>query len=90
MKSAATVAVKTKINVTGVNLTAAVGTALSGTNSALFALSAATIAKGANGAVNAELEITYTPAAVGNHVAVLTLSSTGATSVVVNIAGVCK
>lgn len=90
LKSAASVAVKTKINVTGVNLTAAVGAALSGTNAALFAVSAATMAKDANGAVNAELEITYTPAAAGNHVAALTLSSTGATSVVVNIAGVCK
>lgn len=90
MKSTANVASTFEINVTGVVLTTAIGAAVSGTNSGLFTLSAASLAKDANGKVNSKLTITYTPTAVGSHEAKLTLSATGATSVEVALKGTCK
>jgi len=90
LKSAANVPATFDINVTGVVLTTAISAALTGTDAGKFSLSAASLAKDANGKVNSKLTITYTPTAAGKHFATLTLSATGATSVTVDLAGICK
>jgi Phage capsid family. len=90
LKSVASIPATFDINVTGVVLTTAIGAALTGTDAAKFSLSAASLAKDADGKVNSKLTVTYTPTAAGKHSATLTLSATGATSVTVDLTGICK
>ncbi|MCR4614491.1 MAG: S8 family serine peptidase [Bacteroidaceae bacterium] len=70
------------VTVTGVNLTAGISTAISGTNAGLFSISPASLTT-----TGGTLNVTYAPTAAGNHTATLTLSSTGAESVTVNLNG---
>lgn len=70
------------VTVTGVNLTAGISTAISGTNAGMFSVSPASLTT-----TGGTLNVTYAPTATGNHTATLTLSSTGAESVTVNLNG---
>lgn len=74
------------LSVSGANLTAGITAALSGTNASKFSVSGTLTSSGGT------LTISYNPAAgdTGTHSAVLTLSSTGATSVTVNLSGAVK
>ena len=80
------------ISVSGINLTADIALAIDGAGKDMFTVAPATIAKDANGAVSARVTIAYTPTAVAKpgHIATLTLSSTGATSVVIGLKGACQ
>lgn len=80
------------ISVSGINLTADISAAIAGANNDLFTVSPATIAKDATGAASARMTITYTPTSTtkSGHIATLTLSSTGATPVVVGLKGSCQ
>jgi len=81
--------VSTQVVVKGINLTEAIAAAKTGTNAAMITLSSTSFAKDELGKVDSILTITYTPtAAATNHKAVVTLSSAGATSVVINLTGV--
>lgn len=75
----------------GINLTAATTAVLTGANAAKFAVRSASFAKDDNGKVDSILTVTYTPnanAGTGSEdKAILTLASTGATSIVINIEG---
>jgi HK97 family phage major capsid protein len=77
------------VSVSGVNLSANISAAVSGTDSTLFTIDKSSLTKDDKGAVSASLKVTYTPTATGTHSATLTLSSSGATSVTVTLAGVC-
>ena len=94
MAAAANEAVDQTVTVSGVNLTADISATLGGTdaNKALYTISPATIAKDANGAAIARLRITFAPTATSKtpFPATLTLASTGADSVVINLNGVCQ
>jgi hypothetical protein len=68
-------------NVSGINLTAGITLALSGTNAGLFSLSQSSVAQSGGTAANTVVTITYTPTSSGSHTATLTLSSAGATDV---------
>jgi len=76
------------LQITGVMLTGNITAALSGTNASKFSLSKSTFTQN-DGTVNDTLTITYKPSAsdTGSHSATLTLSSTGATSVVIALTG---
>ena len=74
------------ITVTGTNLTANISAALSGTNASLFSIDKSSIAQ-SSGSASGSIKITYAPTSSGTHTATLTLSSTGATAVKVNITG---
>ena len=89
MSSSQSVAVTKDIFVSGANLTADITAALAGTNSSMFAVNKQTLKKDDNGNVGEKITVTYTPTATGNHTATLTLKSTGATDVVVNLSGTC-
>jgi Phage capsid family. len=81
------------VTVSGANLTTDITLTLAGANSDMFTVSPATLAKDANGAVGARITVTYLPTAVSGktgHIATLTLSATGATSVVINLNGACS
>lgn len=75
----------------GINLTADVTAVLSTAQYAKYAVSAASFVIDANGKVDSILTVTYTPTAntvTGSEdKAVLTLASTGATSIVINLVG---
>ena len=85
---AATTAAKASkaIVIKGVGLNAAVSAAVSGTNAALFTIAPASFAP-VSGAVLDSIIVTYTPVAAGSHSAVLTVSSQGATDLVINLSG---
>jgi len=70
------------ITVSGQNLTENVSLNLSGTDAALFSLSASSITPVSGSITDVSVNITYTPVAPGSHTATLTLSSAGATDVV--------
>ena len=70
------------VKVTGSNLTEAISATLGGTNANKFELSSASLAKDAD---EAELAVSYSIDATGDYAATLTLSSEGATSVVIPI-----
>ena len=81
--------VSAQVVVKGINLTEAIAAAKTGTNATMITLSATSFAKDELGKVDSILTITYTPtAAATDHKAVVTLSSAGATSVVINLTGV--
>ena len=75
----------------GINLTADITAVLSTAQYAKYAVSAATFAIDANGKVDSILTVTYTPTADAGtgteDKAVLTLASSGATSIVINLVG---
>lgn len=77
------------IYVSGANLTAAISATVGGTDSTLFTVNKASIAKDGNGNAGEKITVTYTPTSTGSHTATLTLKSTGATDVVVNLSGSC-
>ena len=85
---AATTAAKASkaIVIKGVGLNAAVSAAVSGTNAALFTIAPASFTP-VSGAVLDSIIVTYTPVAAGSHSAVLTVSSQGATDLVINLSG---
>lgn len=89
LNAAANAVVSGDVSVSGINLTAAIAAAITGTDSALFTVAPASISKNADGSAFQKLIITYSPTATGSHVATLTLSTTGGTSVVVSLAGTC-
>ena len=74
------------IVIKGVGLNAAVSAAVSGTNAALFTIAPASFTP-VSGAVLDSIIVTYTPVAAGSHSAVLTVSSQGATDLVINLSG---
>ena len=76
--------------ISGANLTAGISLALGGDNKSLFAINKQNIAKDDAGNVGTKVTVTYTPNASGQHTATLTLSSTGATGVVVSLSGSCS
>ncbi len=81
------------VTVSGINLTSDISLAIDGTDKAMFTVTPATLAKDANGAVGTRVTISYLPTAASSktgHVATLTLSATGATSVVINLHGMCS
>ena len=75
----------------GINLTAAVTAVLSTAQYAKYAVSSASFAIDANGKVDTILTVTYTPTANAGtgteDKAKLTLASTGATSIVIDLEG---
>ena len=85
---AATTAAKASkaIVIKGVGLNAAVSAAVSGTNAALFTIAPASFTP-TGGEVLDSIIVTYTPVAAGSHSAVLTVSSQGATNLVINLSG---
>jgi HK97 family phage major capsid protein len=87
--AAAAATITEEVSVSGINLTAAIAAAITGTNSALFTVAPATIAKNSDGSAFAKLVITYAPTAVGSHSATLALSTTGGTTVNIALAGTC-
>lgn len=89
MSSTASVSVTKDIYVSGANLTADITATLGGTNSAMFQVNKTTMKKDEQGNVGEKITVTYTPTAAGSHTATVTLKSTGATDVVVNISGTC-
>lgn len=77
------------ITVKGINLTQDISLALSGTNAALFGLSA-TSATSAEGLAGKLVTITYSPTTEGTHTATLTISSSEFTSGVLTLNGTCS
>lgn len=85
----ANAAVTKTITVQGVNLESNLSLALSGTNNALFSLSATSIQK-TYAEAGCTVTITYTPTSAGNHSAVLTISGGGlSSSRTFNLSGTC-
>lgn len=81
--------ITTQLYVSGKNLTQKVSFAITGTNSSYFSLSSTTMtASAANEGVY--ITLSYKPTTTGEHVATLTLTSQGATSVSVSLSGSCK
>lgn len=78
--------VSKEIEVNGVNLTGDVNLALSGDDADAFVLSSATISKSVG---CAKLSVKYAPTEVGEHTATLTISTSGAESVKVELSGEC-
>ncbi len=70
------------LNVRGANLTGDITATITGTNDGFFSVSPASL-----GTSGGDLTITYTPTAVGEHTATLTLSSTGAEDVEITLNG---
>lgn len=77
------------ITVKGINLTQTINLALSGTNAALFGISANS-ATSAEGLAGKSITITYSPTAEGSHTATLTISSSEFTSVILTLNGTCS
>lgn len=82
-------AVTKDLFISGANLTAAISLTLDGTNKAMFAINKQSLPKDEKGNVGTKVTVTYTPTATGKHTATVTLASTGAESVVVNLTGDC-
>lgn len=75
------------ITVNGVNLTTDITVALGGTDASQFRLSTSTLAQTDGAVTDASVTIYYEPTDVGSHTATVTLSSTGAESVVKTLSG---
>ncbi len=69
------------ITVSGLHLTADVGLSLSGTNADQFSLSANTISQSAGTVANTFTTINYHPTTLGSHVAILSFSTGGFTTI---------
>jgi len=84
------ISINTTITVKGVDLTATINLAITGTNASLFTLSASSVTS-AEAITGKTITITYNPTAVGSHTASLTISSSTSecTSVVVTLNGSC-
>lgn len=79
--------ISTDINIQGLLLTKALTLTLSGTNASMFELSANQISA-SEGLEGVDIIVSYTPTAIGEHKATLTISSSELTkSVVVNLIG---
>jgi HK97 family phage major capsid protein len=88
--NAAAKATDTKvITISGVNLTADIALAITGTDATLFTVAPATIAKGDDGSAFMRVTVTYAPTVVGSHTAKLTLTSGKATEVDITLNGTC-
>lgn len=75
------------ITVNGVNLTTDITLSLGGADAAQFRLSTSTLAQTDGSVTDASVTIYYEPKASGSHIATVTLSSTGAESVVKTLTG---
>lgn len=75
------------ITVSGANLTDNIILTISGANADQFSVSPSSIEPVSGTVTDASVTITYLPTVEGNHVAVLTLSSTGAEDVSLNLSG---
>jgi len=75
------------ITVSGANLTDNIILTISGANADQFSVSPSSIEPVSGTVTDASVTITYSPTVEGNHVAVLTLSSTGAEDVSLNLSG---
>lgn len=75
------------LTVSGLNLTADIQAAVSGTDAAYFSVSPSALTPVTGAVENATLTITYTPTAAGSHEATLTLTSTGAEPVSRSLTG---
>ena len=71
--------------ISGANLTENISLTLGGANKDYFAINKQSLAKDAKGNVGAKVTVTYTPTVEGKHSATITLASTGAESVTVNM-----
>lgn len=82
--------INTTITVQGVNLTATINLAITGTNASLFTLSTSSVTA-ADAIIGKVITVTYNPTAVGSHTASLTIASSTSecTSVVVTLNGSC-
>ncbi|MEI8084812.1 MAG: hypothetical protein WCG93_01220 [Paludibacter sp.] len=76
------------LTVSGVNLTAGIALAVTGTNASLFKVSQATVDQTNGTAPTTDISITYAPTAVGTHTATLSITSAGAYDVKYNLTGV--
>ena len=74
-----------KVNVTGLNLTDDITTAISGTDASLFSVSPTSLTSSGG-----ELTVSYSPTAIGIHTATLTLSSIGAQDASITLNGTCS
>ncbi len=74
----------TTISVAGLHLDDDITLSLSGTDAAMFSLSTSTINQTIT---NETITVTYSPTVSGNHSAILTISSTGADDVIVELTG---
>lgn len=77
------------ITVQGVLLTQNLSLAVSGTNATMFDVMPKTVTSTA-ALAGATVTLSYTPTALGNHTATLTISSSEATSVTVTLTGKCE
>ena len=75
------------ITVNGVNLTENITLTLGGDNASQFRLSTSTLTQAGGSVTDASVTIYYEPKAAGSHTATVTLSSTGAGSVVKTLSG---
>lgn len=75
------------ISVNGFNLTSNIAVVVSGANASSFSIDPASIAPVAGSVSAANIVISYSPLTVGPHSATLTLSSAGATSVIIALTG---
>lgn len=85
-------AVTQSVTVSGANLTTDISLAITGTSADMFTVTPVTLAKDADGSVGARITVTYLPTATSGktgHAAILTLSASGADSVVLNLKGTC-
>ena len=76
------------INVSGLNLSMNLGLAITGADAGLFSLSNYSVTQTGGNVANTLVTITYTPNVVGTSTAYLTMSSTGAMSIVRTLNGI--
>lgn len=89
ISSTQSVGASKEVYVSAANLTADLTATLDGTDKAMFAINKQSIKKDDNGNVGEKLTVTYTPTGSGSHTATITLKSTGADNVVINLSGTC-
>ena len=77
-------------DVSGQYLGENIGIAKSGTNEAMFTLSASSVTKQNDGTASTTITVTYKPSAAGEHSAALTLTSAQATNRTVSLSGTGK
>ena len=71
----------------GSNLSADATLAISGANASMFSVSPTSVSPTDGSIANTKVTVTYKPTAVGEHVATLTVSSTGATDKAITLSG---
>ena len=71
----------------GINLTANAGLAITGTGAGMFSVSPSSVSPTDGTISDKEVTVTYAPTAAGSHEATLTVSSTGATDQVISLSG---